>query len=214
MKDQVQNYIKLARKILEVADNCRRVALAKKIEEAAIGLLGDLVVGDDRISQNLSLLEAFLNLIDSRGAEEKNALNSILQEIRQFNSAIRQSPLPNYDEFGNESSLGAEDHQKNVDFPTEFELSEFGNDYFEDLGQDLNSEVRQRAILAKIKELASKKEECSLKNLKASFPDVSDRTLRYDLQKLTQRGDIVRTGNRGPNTVYNVINSQLPRYNS
>jgi Fic family protein len=72
--------------------------------------------------------------------------------------------------------------------------------------RDLNLEVRQSAILAKISELSTKDGGCALKELKEAFSDVSERTLRYDLQKLLSKGVIIKIGNRGPNTMYKVQN--------
>ena len=66
---------------------------------------------------------------------------------------------------------------------------------------NLNLEVRQSAILDKVKQ-SSMENGCGLKDLVDSFPDVSDRTLRYDLEKLVNRKLIVKMGNRGPNTTY------------
>lgn len=67
----------------------------------------------------------------------------------------------------------------------------------------LNSEIRQKAIFDKIRQLSASSEEgCGLRNLIEAFPDVSDRTLRYDLQKLIMQELIVKVGNRGPNTSY------------
>ena len=95
-------------------------------------------------------------------------------------------------------------------------ISEFPNSKNSDIGlispidptspitDSLNLEVRQSAILDKIKQLFQSGSECGLRELMSAFPDVSDRTLRYDLQKLVSRGFIVKVGNRGPNTTYSL----------
>lgn len=74
------------------------------------------------------------------------------------------------------------------------EIDEFGK---------MNLEVRQLAILEKIKQFSVENGEgCGLKELMTAFPDITDRTLRYDLQKLALNGSIIKIGNRGPNTIY------------
>ncbi|MDO8584978.1 MAG: hypothetical protein Q7R85_02545 [bacterium] len=72
----------------------------------------------------------------------------------------------------------------------------------------VGSAIRQSAILEKIK-LSSGGSSgngiikgCRMKDLIAEFPDVSERTLRYDLQRLLQHGAIDRLGNGGPASYY------------
>ncbi len=60
------------------------------------------------------------------------------------------------------------------------------------------SDKRQTAILAKIKELGN----CRLKDLMELLPDVSERTIRYDVQKLADKGSIERVGGGGPFSFY------------
>jgi DeoR/GlpR family transcriptional regulator of sugar metabolism len=43
---------------------------------------------------------------------------------------------------------------------------------------------------------------CRLKELQNALPDVSERTLRYDLQRLIESGKIERLGSGGPATFY------------
>lgn len=58
--------------------------------------------------------------------------------------------------------------------------------------------VRQSAILDLIRQNNS----CRLKDIQAQLPDISERTLRYDLQKLAEQGLIERAGGGGPATSY------------
>lgn len=62
----------------------------------------------------------------------------------------------------------------------------------------INAAMRQTAILEKMRQLP----ECRMKDLIAVFPEVSERTLRNDLQRLTEQGLIERVGNGGPNSFY------------
>lgn len=66
----------------------------------------------------------------------------------------------------------------------------------------LNAAMRQSAIINKIKETATRR----LKDLLVEFPDVSERTLRYDLQRLCGQGVIERVGNGGPASYYKMLN--------
>ncbi len=73
-----------------------------------------------------------------------------------------------------------------------------GSDDLPDDDSSLGATIRQSAILEKIRAGSSQ-----IKDLMVSFPDVSERTLRYDLHKLHNQGLINRVGN-GPNTSYTV----------
>ena len=72
-------------------------------------------------------------------------------------------------------------------------------DIFEE-NESLESTIRQSAILEKIRQLPN----CQLKDLMESFAEVSERTLRYDLQKLFNQGLIERIG-AGPSTYYVIV---------
>lgn len=64
----------------------------------------------------------------------------------------------------------------------------------------VNPEMRQAAILDRIRQ----KGYCRLKDIQESFPDTSERTLRYDLQHLIAEGLVERIGSGGPASFYRV----------
>lgn len=66
-------------------------------------------------------------------------------------------------------------------------------------GQSENAaEIRQKEILEKIRQ----NNNCRLKDLQESFPDISERTLRYDIQRLIEQKEVERVGSGGPGTFY------------
>jgi len=70
---------------------------------------------------------------------------------------------------------------------------------------------RQVKIIDVIRQQTSKSEiaVCRLKDLQSAFPDVSERTLRYDLQKLMDEGKVERLGG-GPTSAYRLIKLFFP----
>ncbi|PIR04967.1 MAG: hypothetical protein COV57_01620 [Candidatus Liptonbacteria bacterium CG11_big_fil_rev_8_21_14_0_20_35_14] len=60
------------------------------------------------------------------------------------------------------------------------------------------ADVRRDLVLEKVK----KEGICFIRDLMASFPDYSERTLRYDLESLIEEGKIEKIGNSGPGTFY------------
>ena len=61
-----------------------------------------------------------------------------------------------------------------------------------------NSAIRQNLIADKIRQIGK----VTVKEVTVQFPGVSERTLRYDLQKLCDQGVLERVGNSGPGTSY------------
>jgi hypothetical protein len=87
--------------------------------------------------------------------------------------------------------------------------SEAGASFFKQSGnsngQVKKSEGRQSAIFERIRQcgnLPDGKAGCRLKEMQELLPEVSERTLRYDLQDLVGRGLIERVGSGGPATYY------------
>ncbi len=61
-----------------------------------------------------------------------------------------------------------------------------------------DSVIRQSAILERIRQSGN----CRLKEIQDILPNTSERTIRYDLQTLLERGLIERIGNAGPSVFY------------
>lgn len=65
-----------------------------------------------------------------------------------------------------------------------------------------NAAMRQSAIVDKIRQMNGK--QVQLKDIIAEFEEVSERTIRYDLQKLCSQGLLERVGPGGPTTYYRI----------
>lgn len=64
--------------------------------------------------------------------------------------------------------------------------------------QSNDSAVRQSAILARIRQSGN----CRLKDIQDVLPNISERTIRYDLQTLVEQNLVERIGNAGPLVFY------------
>ena len=65
--------------------------------------------------------------------------------------------------------------------------------------------IRQSAILQRIRQSGNPpggETGCRMKDIIEGFPEVSERTLRYDLERLSEQGLIERVGQSGPATSY------------
>ncbi len=72
-------------------------------------------------------------------------------------------------------------------------------------GGSFKSELRQSAIIAKLQKV----DNCRLNELQELFPNISERTLRYDLEYLISSGFIERIGSRR-NSVYQLKSKNSP----
>jgi hypothetical protein len=72
---------------------------------------------------------------------------------------------------------------------------------------NFNFNVRKHRILERIRQSGNSGNSaigCRLRDIQELIPDLSDRTLRYDLQRLVAEGAIERIGNGGPATFYRI----------
>lgn len=68
-----------------------------------------------------------------------------------------------------------------------------------------NGETRQMAIYELIRQFGKESGNgCRMRDLQEGFSGVSERTIRYDLEKLIEMGLIERAGQSGPSTYYRV----------
>lgn len=166
--------------------------LREKIDYWSLRLLEDVAQGDfGQAMVDISVLKEVLEF--GRGIYEIEPINVeiVLTELNKLNAAIRQrNPLPDLpDCFA--AYNDNDDQSKTKDKTT---INGGSNDEGENA---LNTVIRQSSILEKIRQKAN----CQLRDLMNEFPDVSERTIRYDLQKLFNQRLIGRFGN-GPSTYY------------
>ncbi|OGY60312.1 MAG: hypothetical protein A3B23_00205 [Candidatus Colwellbacteria bacterium RIFCSPLOWO2_01_FULL_48_10] len=83
-----------------------------------------------------------------------------------------------------------------------------GSDAANDLWVSGNGEIskRQESVLNKIRETQL----CRLRNLMETFPDISERTIRNDIQTLINRRLVRRVGGGGPNSYFESLEVSLP----
>ncbi len=145
--------------------------------------------------------------------------NTKLSEINNAAIGIRQSAMPMRDseqfgngveELGNSANSDSAMNNPAIDSNPDVAVGASQSRVFDkpDIGTVIiGSTIRQNAILDKIKAMSEKDSSgymtgCRMKDLMATFPEVSERTLRYDLQKLLGRGVVERMGNGGPSSGY------------
>lgn len=184
--------------VVRVAAYIRRQELRQRLEKLSFQLLEEVAGGNLELAvRTCSGLESLISLGKSIYEIEPINAKVILGELASLNEAMRQiaglEQLPNLDSvFSKPPAVLSEVHGGGQ------EMSNGG-------GNGINASIRQSAILDKIRQ--SENRQAQLKDIIAAFPDISERTMRYDLQKLCLQGMLERVGNGGPGSYY-VLRSQ------
>ena len=179
--------------VVRVAAYIRRQELRQRLERLSLQLLEEVAGGSLELGiKTCSSLESLINL--GKAIYEVEPINAkvILGELASLNEAMRQiaglEQLPNLDSVFSKPPAVFGEVQNSQE-------SGNGNG-----SNGINASIRQSAILEKIRQ--SENRQAPLKDIIAAFPDISERTMRYDLQKLCLQGLLERMGNGGPGSYY------------
>jgi len=221
--DQKSQQISLA--LIRIAVQVRRQDLRSRLERIAFQLLED--VAGDQFEFALNDIEIIRSLSElGKNIYQIEPINEkiLTQELGVLESAIRQDfgigsgkvdigdifskPLAIPESYSNNnqgvdaaSPILEPVLNNNPDLTTDFGLNNHqvnSNVHSNGNGNGINSTIRQSAIIDIIRQSGK----AGLKDVLSIFPDVSERTIRYDLQKLCNQGVIGRIGNGGPATYY------------
>lgn len=186
--------------LVRVAAYIRRQDLRQRIEKLAFQLVED--IGLDNLESAIktsNALESLITIGKSIYEIEPTNAKVIIGELASLNSSMRQTigidgPPQLESVFSRPPAVIEENRQ---------EFGNTANSRYENgngNGNGINAAIRQSAILERIRQ--SENRQIQLKDIIAAFPEVSERTMRYDLQKLCIQGLIERMGNGGPGSYY------------
>ena len=200
--------------VFRLGDGIQNADLRIRLESAGLDLLEASSVNDNSfLSRSLSRLEVLT--LFSQGTGKIGYLQSqvLLREIGNLNSAIKQNNSAiselNLEEFFHTSvSQNAELKSKSampmvVDNKASVSIEASQDEVVAGEKDKENSAMRQSAVMDIMRQVKN----CRIKDLIAAFPGVSERTLRYDLQKFCEEGIIERIGSGGPGTYYQLKSS-------
>lgn len=178
--------------IIKAATYVRRKELKRRLE--GLALRAAETVANQNMAEALAAVSSLISLIKiGKTIYEIEPINAdlVLRELSDLTSAIKQ-----FAEIKTENrypSISLNMDQNNQD-------NEIGNGHSErnGNGNGITATIRQSAIMEKIRQFGK----IALKEAIAVFPEVSERTLRYDLNKLCDQNTIERIGNGGPATYY------------
>jgi len=205
--------------LVRTASHAQRDGFARRLEDCGFALLEATASGDYKKALSSADASAWLLKLGSDiGIVHPSTVSLINSELTHFNSIVA--------EFGNAAKAGevnltgvfsgfpaVVNQDANTggiaapSAPRARENSSLnGSDLENGNGHSVaKAAMRQSAILDRIRQsgnLPDGAAGCRLKELQEVLPDVSERTIRYDIQRLLEQGLVERIGNGGPATGY------------
>jgi hypothetical protein len=198
---------KISEALIRIAAYIRTNSLRAKTEEAAIDLLGAVLLRDER--QSLMIIESirgFLSLGEQICEIEPSNVSFLSKKLNWLDSAIRQDNLGRYEKvdtrriFSSEKDETVFNNSENSQVTADSATSQSNSESSSEETEGSNPAIRQERIAGFIRQVADGK--AQMKDIAAALSEVSERTIRYDLEKLVQKGIVKRVGDSGPNTHY------------
>ena len=202
-----------------------------QLEERGVRIIAESGDGDwSRLLKTSKVVEDLINLGSSVNLISVPNGQLVINELKYLNAAISEygnaAKLPDRDLRPIFSELRVKDGRSAVK-ENDFDLAGFYKGQSSIIDDELDSEVivdeeeaidnpaneehnpaiagsqsgnqtRQLEILEKIRQSQSSR----FKDIQETFPTISERTIRYDIQKLIENGLVERVGSGGPATFY------------
>lgn len=212
----------IAYALFRLAGVLKRPSFADQLESRGLALLSAAIAEDHAVMATVSRgIECLLKFGGDLGAINRANVDTIATELKGFNAAIAElekSAKPEAvglaDIFSKSSvSVNCPHSAEEVSVAKSAERIEIennglnGDSHSHTIAMNNNGNggnnvvkvaMRQSAILERIRQ----NHDCRLKDIQEALQDVSERTIRYDLQNLLEQGLIDRSGNGGPATFY------------
>jgi DNA-binding transcriptional ArsR family regulator len=205
--------------VLRISSHIRRSELRRSLERVSYHLIENVAYENIELSlASIVALKSFIQLGKSIYEIELVNAKILERELNQLSDEIKSfagiSTLPDIESFFTKkvdvkSSVAARTKKEVVlsevvipEAEIKNEAIEYGN---EESGnqEDGSSGIRQEKIASLIG--SSKDGRVALKDIVAAFPEVSERTIRYDLKKLFEAGKVIRQGSGGPSNYYTLV---------
>lgn len=201
--------------LFRIAGATKSVDLARVLERSGTALLDLTLDGSwDEVALALDKSIYFLRLGRDVGVVGHINVSVLEQELERFKASIREfrsstDSLPDLhlESYFSPTISGIMENGKRADSGNGKKvIRQASNLTAEFNGLTSDQSERQESIVSLIRKSGN----CRSKDLQDVLPEVSERTLRYDLQKLLDKGVIERSGGGGPATFYRMKSSATP----
>ncbi len=224
---QLRKAFEISYAVLRLAADIGNRPFRSFFDEYSLRLLDAVIRGDRKTSEETVLgLDYFIKLAFEIGLINQNSALVVVQELSNLNTAISENNAANdkSEELRQIFSRGLGSNKLQVNaFPRVD--ADFRSEAAGEAGQDIRQNSseptpslkpavpgnlpdnklrvagdRPSNIVDKIRQSGY----CRLSDIQAILPDVSERTIRYDLERLSSQGIIERFGGGGPATYYRI----------
>jgi len=198
--EQVLNHTHdIAFAIFRVARAIKNFKLKTSLEDAAVELVSDLKKGTVDKLLILVRLAASVNELKPVNAEV------LERELKKLNEEIYRSMIGSREDI-DLAKFFAQIQESTISGNPSGNVSgnESGNHPAIEKASKIDDSItdRQAAIVEFICRFP---DDCRMKDIVAAFPEVSERTLRNDIQGLISEGVVERIGNSGPYTSFKLV---------
>lgn len=198
-----------------IATNMQERNIADTFFSNAIGLIGEAATADpNRIAEKLSGIQFLIKFAADVNVLGISTRDLLFKEIGNLKSEIEHIQAKNFGENLLADKSGKEVDLSDIFQEVELDIEDGDPEGFEETKIDIpesigvergngnaKAEIRQAAILERIRQIGN----CRLADIQAILPDVSDRTIRYDLESMMQRNLIERIGTGGRSVYYRIV---------
>ncbi len=184
--------------LIRLAAYIRRAELKQRIEKLAFQFLEEVAgTAFDAALKTSAILESLISIGKAIYEVEPANATVIIGELNSLNAAMRQiaglEEVPNLETMFSKPVAVPSTNREFTDIVGNITNANNSNN-------GIGASIRQSAIIEKIRQSSNK--QAQLRDILAAFPEVSERTMRYDLQKLCAQGLVERIGNGGPGSYY------------
>lgn len=204
--------------LLRVAGHIRRFELRRTIERLSYHLLENISYQNPEMS--LSTIDALRNFVVlGKNIYEVETVNAKIleRELEHLSNMVKEqlglSTLPDLETMFTKDIQVRREAQKKPqpkaepvevlidEAEVEAAIKEYGNEEIPEMRkEERGNEERKAKIIEAISSSNDKK--LNFGDIANLFPEVSDRTIRYDLHSLVSEGRVVRQGSGGPGNFY------------
>ena len=201
--------------LIRVGQSVQSKLFAERLEGNGLSLLEFSVKGEYGKAISVSAaLEYLLRLGADAGLMSIHNSSIVCEELTNLNAAIAElmkaakpSPINLDSVFSKLAITSDKENSHYIDSSLDKKDSPKSNNNKEagfhevsinHSNNPIKAAMRQSAILERIRQSGN----CRLKDLQEYFKDASERTIRYDIQDLVEKGLVDRLGNGGPSTYY------------
>jgi len=206
----------IAYAVFRISEYVKQKSFADYLETYSLSILEAASTGKyQQLLESAKPLENLLRLGGESGFIKRNHADIVIMEVMKLTEAVNRQMAeshPAEPELDIERIFSKQEYTPRNRKPATEKKPAIQQPAKDEPAEDLKEEemteseknaakIRQSVILEKIRQTGN----CRLKDIDDILPDLSERTIRYDIQQLIEKNLIERIG-AGPNVVYRLRN--------